>query len=225
MKNHIYRFFRNIHLWLSVPFGLIIMLIAFSGAMLIFEPEVTDFLLKHNFAELSGKPLRLPFFSAMNSLHRSLALGSFGKLLVGWSMWGLIFILISGIVMWVRSSRKNFLRSLSLMFPNALRGWHVNLGAYMMLILLVIAVTGLQWNEEWFRNVFYSIFDSGDATIYHTVFLIHSGSWGGITTRIIWFVVCLGCVSFPFTGLFLWLRRKRMERMHKEADENKSVRS
>ena len=35
------RFFRKIHLWLSVPFGIIVTLICFSGAMLIFEPEIT----------------------------------------------------------------------------------------------------------------------------------------------------------------------------------------
>lgn len=33
--------FRKIHLWLSVPFGIIVTLICFSGAMLIFEPEIT----------------------------------------------------------------------------------------------------------------------------------------------------------------------------------------
>lgn len=36
------KFFRKIHLWLSVPFGIIITLICFSGAMLIFEPEITQ---------------------------------------------------------------------------------------------------------------------------------------------------------------------------------------
>ncbi len=35
------KFFRKIHLWLSVPFGLIVTLVCFSGAMLIFEPEIT----------------------------------------------------------------------------------------------------------------------------------------------------------------------------------------
>ena len=35
------KIFRKIHLWLSVPFGIIINLICFSGAMLIFEPEIT----------------------------------------------------------------------------------------------------------------------------------------------------------------------------------------
>lgn len=35
------KIFRKIHLWLSVPFGIIIALICFSGAMLVFEPEIT----------------------------------------------------------------------------------------------------------------------------------------------------------------------------------------
>lgn len=35
------KLFRKIHLWLSVPFGIIIALICFSGAMLVFEPELT----------------------------------------------------------------------------------------------------------------------------------------------------------------------------------------
>lgn len=36
------KLFRKIHLWLSVPFGLIIALICFSGAMLVFENEVNE---------------------------------------------------------------------------------------------------------------------------------------------------------------------------------------
>lgn len=35
------RFFRKIHLWLSVPFGIVIALVCFSGAMLVFEKEIT----------------------------------------------------------------------------------------------------------------------------------------------------------------------------------------
>lgn len=36
------KIFRQIHLWLSVPFGLIITMICFSGAMLVFENEVME---------------------------------------------------------------------------------------------------------------------------------------------------------------------------------------
>ena len=36
------KIFRNIHLWLSVPFGILITLIFFSGAALVFEKEVME---------------------------------------------------------------------------------------------------------------------------------------------------------------------------------------
>lgn len=36
------KIFRKIHLWLSVPFGILITLICFSGAMLVFEKEITQ---------------------------------------------------------------------------------------------------------------------------------------------------------------------------------------
>ena len=36
------KLFRKIHLWLSVPFGIFITLICFSGAMLVYEKEITE---------------------------------------------------------------------------------------------------------------------------------------------------------------------------------------
>ncbi|WP_294614254.1 PepSY-associated TM helix domain-containing protein [uncultured Bacteroides sp.] len=36
------KIFRNIHLWLSIPFGVLITLICFSGAALVFEKEVME---------------------------------------------------------------------------------------------------------------------------------------------------------------------------------------
>ena len=32
---------KKLHLWLSVPFGLVIFITCFSGAMLVFEKEIT----------------------------------------------------------------------------------------------------------------------------------------------------------------------------------------
>lgn len=53
------KFFRKIHLWLSVPFGIIITLVCFSGAMLIFEPEITRAMKSDVYyvAEAKGQPL------------------------------------------------------------------------------------------------------------------------------------------------------------------------
>ena len=55
------KFFRKIHLWLSVPFGIFITLICFSGAMLIFEPEITRSAQKSVYyvASTQGEPLSM----------------------------------------------------------------------------------------------------------------------------------------------------------------------
>lgn len=36
------KLFHNIHLWLSIPFGLVITLVCFSGAMLVFEEDIKE---------------------------------------------------------------------------------------------------------------------------------------------------------------------------------------
>ena len=52
--------FRKIHLWLSVPFGVIITLICFSGAMLVFENEIMQMTHRHlYYVEKIGKNLSL----------------------------------------------------------------------------------------------------------------------------------------------------------------------
>ena len=35
------KLFRHLHLWLSVPFGLVVTVVCLTGAMLVFEDEVT----------------------------------------------------------------------------------------------------------------------------------------------------------------------------------------
>lgn len=46
------KIFRQIHLWLSIPFGLIITVICFSGAALVFENEIME-LCRHDFYYVS----------------------------------------------------------------------------------------------------------------------------------------------------------------------------
>jgi uncharacterized iron-regulated membrane protein len=55
------KFIRQLHLWLSVPFGLIITVICFSGAALVFEPELMKLCnpTRHYVEEVKGAPLPL----------------------------------------------------------------------------------------------------------------------------------------------------------------------
>ena len=224
------KIFRKIHLWLSVPFGLVITLICFSGAMLVFENEVNEWsrpdlyyvetvkesslpmdkllekvattlpdsvsvtgvsissdpgrayqvsLSKPRRAslyvdqytgEVKGKSERSGFFMFMFRMHRwlldSMNPGNegifWGKMIVGVSTLLLVFVLISGVVIWWPRTRKALKNSLKI---TATKGWrrfwydlHVAGGMYALIFLLAMALTGLTWSFPWYRTAFYKVF-------------------------------------------------------------------
>jgi len=66
------KFFRKIHLWLSVPFGIIVTLICFSGAMLIFEPEITRSVKSNVYYVTDLKESPLPMGELMETVKATL---------------------------------------------------------------------------------------------------------------------------------------------------------
>lgn len=66
------KFFRKIHLWLSVPFGIIVTLVCFSGAMLIFEPEITHALRSDVYYVASVEESPLPMDELMETAKATL---------------------------------------------------------------------------------------------------------------------------------------------------------
>ncbi|WP_278717022.1 PepSY domain-containing protein [Bacteroides caecimuris] len=224
------KIFRKIHLWLSVPFGLIITLVCFSGAMLVFENEVNEWPRRDLYyvetvkesplpmdkllekvattlpdsvsvtgvsissdpgrayqvslskprraslyvdqytGEVKGKSERSGFFMFMFRMHRwlldSMNPGNegifWGKMIVGVSTLLLVFVLISGIVIWWPRTRKVLKNSLKI---TATKGWrrfwydlHVAGGMYALIFLLAMALTGLTWSFPWYRTAFYKVF-------------------------------------------------------------------
>lgn len=223
------KIFRNIHLWLSIPFGLLITLICFSGAALVFEKEVMElchrdlyFVKKVEAAplpmdqlmtrvaatlpdsisvtgvnissdperayqvtlskprrasmyvdqytgEVTGKYERAPFFNVMFRMHRWMLDSMkpdggifWGKIIVGTSTLMLVFVLISGIVIWWPRTRKALKNSLKIV---ANKGWrrfwydlHVAGGMYTLIFLLAMSLTGLTWSFQWYRTGFYKVF-------------------------------------------------------------------
>ncbi|WP_175628542.1 PepSY-associated TM helix domain-containing protein [Bacteroides acidifaciens] len=223
------KIFRKIHLWLSVPFGLIITLVCFSGAMLVFENEVNEWSRRDLYyvemvkesplpmdkllekvatilpdsvsvtgvsissdpgrayqvslskprraslyvdqytGEVKGKSERSGFFMFMFRMHRwlldSMNPGNegifWGKMIVGVSTLLLVFVLISGIVIWWPRTRKALKNSLTI---TATKGWrrfwydlHVAGGMYALIFLLAMALTGLTWSFPWYRTAFYKV--------------------------------------------------------------------
>ena len=99
--------------------------------------------------EVTGRSERLPFFNTMFHLHRWL-LGSssgVGKLLTGICTLLLVFILVTGILMWLTNRNKPLKASLAI---HVTKGWgrfwhdlHVAGGIYTTIFLLAMALTGL----------------------------------------------------------------------------------
>lgn len=238
------KFFRKIHLWISVPFGIIITLICFSGAMLVFEHEITravqhevyyvaevgdstqpvgelmkkvaatlpdsvsitgvtvfrdpertyqvnlssgrnaSLFVDQYTGRITGRYERIGFFTKMFRLHRYLLDNAnprgkgikAGKWVVGISTLVFVVALITGIVIWCpRVSKAGLRRSLSISFSNGWstfwKGLHVAGGMYVVVFIVVMALTGLTWSYQWYRTAFYTLFgaDGAPRIVRHTM--------------------------------------------------------
>lgn len=221
--------FRKIHLWLAVPFGLIITIICFTGALLVFEEQVTQLANRHLYyvespgsqplpvgtlvekveslptkgasitgvtiypqpdrsyqvnlsapkgaavyidpytGEVLGQSQRTPFFRTVFLLHRWLldsqpADGGifWGKRITGISTLVFVVILLSGVVIWWPRSRKGLKNGIQIALRKGkARFWHdlhAAGGIYVLLLVLVMALTGLTWSFDWYKNAFYTLF-------------------------------------------------------------------
>lgn len=111
------KFFHQIHLWLSIPLGILISVICLTGAILVFEKEITEIMYPETqVTQVEGQQVRKQrpeFFRQVRALHRWLldapakkGESSVGKTVVGITTVVMIVILISGIVIWFpRNSR------------------------------------------------------------------------------------------------------------------------
>ena len=70
------KLFRKIHLWLSVPFGIFITLICFSGAMLVYEKELTEWCRPDLYFVQTVKEVPLPMEELMEAVAATLPEGT-----------------------------------------------------------------------------------------------------------------------------------------------------
>ena len=70
------KWFRKIHLWLSVPFGILITLICLSGALLIYEQEITEWCRPDLYFVQTVKEAPLPMEELMERVDATLPEGS-----------------------------------------------------------------------------------------------------------------------------------------------------
>ena len=208
------RFFKDIHIWLSIPLGLTISLICFTGAILVFEKEISSIVVEH--CDMADDTGRLEFFRSTQRLHRWLMdtrpeNGGFfwGKVVVGITTLATVIITLTGIVLWWPKGRAMWRNRTRIALRKGghrlLYDLHVAGGIYTTIIILVMALTGLCWSFEWYRDIFEWVV--GDIS-NRALRSIHTGNFGGLATRILWFVGALLGGTLPLTGYYLWIKRK-----------------
>ncbi len=227
------KLFAKIHLWISVPFGLVISILCLTGAALIFESELlelfqpsrykasmatesplpveqliplvkqqlpdsvsissvqfpadattnyrmgltgqgrTSLLVDPYTGEVKGKVVpyqKGTFFSFVRRLHRWFLFEfkrggegiNWGKMITGTSTLVFVFVLLSGLVIWVPNTIKSLKRKLSIQTGKGrFRFWydtHLAGGIYALVFLLAMSLTGLTWSFDWYRTGFYKVF-------------------------------------------------------------------
>lgn len=97
------------------------------------------------------------FFLTVMKMHRWLLIeGDAGKIIVGVSTIIFIFLVLTGLVLWVPAKLKNWKQGLKIKtdanWKRVNHDLHNTLGFYSSLLLLVMAITGLCWSFEWYRD-------------------------------------------------------------------------
>ena len=133
------------------------------------DKSKTVFINQYTGKILGEEPDDIAFFTVMYRLHRFLLQSRpkgdgifWGKRIVGISTIIFVFIIITGIVVWVPRRGCSWGNRFKISVKH---GWHrlwydlhVAGGIYVALLLLVMALTGLTWAFPWYRTAFYGIF-------------------------------------------------------------------
>ena len=222
------KLFAKIHLWISLPLGILFSVICLTGAILVFENETLQLLNPSADVMSMGKhaPERkelvgYDFFHSTLRIHRWLLDApakkgerTVGKEIVGYSTLAMAIVLMSGIVIWWPRNRKVLKNRLSVTCSKGSRRFwydsHVSIGFYATLLLLIMCLTGLVWSFTGWREAFWNLFDfippEGRKRFLYT---LHTGSWGGFPSKIIYFLAALTGAVLPLTGYYLWWNKKK----------------
>jgi uncharacterized iron-regulated membrane protein len=102
------------------------------------------------------------FFHTVELMHRSLLVESkpdtinFGKMVVGASTIIFVFIILTGLWIWFPKKLKNWKRGLQIKtsgnWKRINHDLHYSFGFYSSFLLLIMALTGLCWSFEWYRD-------------------------------------------------------------------------
>jgi sulfite reductase (NADPH) flavoprotein alpha-component len=155
------------------------------------------------------------FFRDVRKLHRWLMWGEHGNRDVGRQIVGactvlLVLMALSGLYLrWPRDGRRLrdwLVPDFSLNGRAFLWNLHATVGTWVLFFYLLMALTGLSWSYEWYRDALLAL--SG-AESRKTIFLLHSGQFFGTPGIIAFMLASLAMPLFAVTGWMLYLDRRR----------------
>jgi uncharacterized iron-regulated membrane protein len=128
------------------------------------EQRGTTYLVDPYTAEIKGttKGAGSEFFMTVFRLHRWLLLDTeIGRPIVGVATLIFVFIILTGLVIWFPQRLKSWKQGLRIKFSGSWKrtnhDLHNALGFYSSILLLIMALTGLQWSFEWYRTGLYNV--------------------------------------------------------------------
>lgn len=149
------KFFLKFHRWLALPLGVFIMILCFSGLVLLIGGEIA--------AAFDLDPKQVPFLVAVKQLHRWLFMVpdpprggiSLGRIITSVSAMCMTLILLSGVVLWWPKNKKMLENRLTINTNKGFRRFvhdaHASLGIYVVVFLLLISLTGPVFSYGWYR--------------------------------------------------------------------------
>ena len=156
-----------------------------------------------------GTTTKRDFFSYVTRFHTSFYLGTTGRAVVTYATLLFTLILVSGLWIWWPRNRRQWAAHLKVATKKGARrlvyDLHANLGFYVTLWLLMLALTGAAFGLHLLPR------GSEAIRIAHE---IHVGKWGGMVTKVITFAVSLIGASLPITGYWLYFKKRRTKRRH-----------
>lgn len=149
------KFFLKFHRWLALPLGVFIMILCFSGLILLIGGEIA--------VAFDLDPKQVPFLVAVKQLHRWLFMVpdpprggiSLGRIITSVSAMCMTLILLSGVVLWWPKNKKMLENRLTINTNKGFRRFvhdaHASLGIYVVVFLLLISLTGPVFSYGWYR--------------------------------------------------------------------------
>ena len=224
MKNILFQ----THWLIGITAGIVLALVGATGAMLSFEKQMIAALNDGVYLEMPRGKVKDPvlvaaveaqagreFFRDVRKLHRWLMLGERGDKDIGRQIVGLctILLLVMSLTgLYLRWPRGGHSWSAWLVPDFSLTGraflWnlHATVGTWVLLFYLLMALTGLHWSYEGYREGLYWLFG---AEFKKLVFALHSGQFFGFPGMLAFMLASLAMPLFAVTGWMLYLNRRQ----------------